>query len=318
MKEKTSLTQIAVVIMSLVGAVLIIKPSFNNTHIFAYGVGIFSALCTAFTFMAVRRLTTMKNGEHLITVECNLGTTICIVCLEPMIMNFQDFEGQGLNYLFLFIASIFSVVEQYTFTYALRYAPAVETSIYSYSSLIWNMLFGLIFFASLPNFYSSIGYVLIVAAGIILFYYNKQKLKVMAKIRRMAHEEYRRKRAAKQMATAQAIQEAAQTVTPEPTNVATHVSAFAPTPITVPATASSAENPHLVVDLTQVTTSPANEVDFSVELPPDMQTPQPEQTEQNAQTAQAEQKLQPEQEEQTEATATSTSAEKKIMKKMMD
>ncbi|RIY37151.1 hypothetical protein CKF58_05205 [Psittacicella hinzii] len=204
LKERTSITQFGVVVVSLFGAMLIIKPSFNNPHIGAYFIGLIGTLSSAITYIAVRRLTTQKNGEHPLTVECHLATLIVLICLWPALYYFQGFAGQLKYYIYLIIASLLSVAGQYTFTFALKYAPAVEISVYSYSSLLWNCIYGFIFFATIPDSLSQIGYFLIVVSGITLFFYNKRRLKILSNIRRMLHENSQKRRLDKLKAQAAA------------------------------------------------------------------------------------------------------------------
>lgn len=213
LREKTSLTQFAVVVFSFVGAMIIIKPSFNNPNLGSYGIGLIGTLCSALTYISVRRLTTDKNGEHPLTIECILGTMIVLVSIVPTIYYHTGFTGKEMAYLYLLIASLLSVVGQYTFTFALKFAPAVDISVYSYSSLLWNCIYGVIFFATIPDVLSITGYVMIVAAGVGLFFYNKRRLKVISAIRKMLHEEAAKRKAAAQ-AAAQATQATAQTTTP--------------------------------------------------------------------------------------------------------
>ncbi|RIY37543.1 DMT family transporter [Psittacicella gerlachiana] len=198
LKEKTSITQFTVVVVSLFGAIFIIKPNFNNPHLFSYFVGLLGTLSLALTYIAVRKLTTNRDGEHPLTIECCLALTIVITTILPTVYYFQGFTGQGKYYALLILAALLSVIGQYTFTFAFKYAPSVEISVYGYSSLLWNCLFGFVFFATIPDMFSVIGYVAIVASGVYLFFYNKRRLKVISNIRKMLKAEAQARKLAKQ------------------------------------------------------------------------------------------------------------------------
>ncbi|RIY33649.1 hypothetical protein CJP74_01280 [Psittacicella melopsittaci] len=209
--EKTSITQFTVVIVSLLGAIFIIKPNFNNPNLLSYLIGLGGTLALALTYISVRKLTTTNNGEHPLTIECCLALTIVITTILPTLYYFQGFSGQGKYYFLLVLAALLSVIGQYTFTFAFKYAPSVEISVYGYSSLLWNCLFGFVFFATIPDVYSVIGYLAIVASGIYLFFYNKRRLKVLSSIRKMlkaeAQARKRKEQEQKQKQKSQAQQE---------------------------------------------------------------------------------------------------------------
>lgn len=178
LKEKVTVTQIIIVVISLIAVVLIIKPSFDNPNILAYIIGLTGTLLVSIAYMCIRYLTTKEKGEHPATIMFHLSCFIIITMIYPTIKNFQGFEGAGLFYLWLILSSICSAVGQFALTYSFKYAPAKEISVYSYTSLIWNFVLGYIIFMSLPDFISVIGYVIIIGSGIYLYFYNKHQDKI--------------------------------------------------------------------------------------------------------------------------------------------
>ncbi|RIY31344.1 DMT family transporter [Psittacicella gerlachiana] len=175
LKEKVTFTQGIIVVVSLLAALLIIKPSFNNPNFFAYAIGLVGTLLVSIAYMSIRYLTTKETGEHPATIMFHLACFIIITMIYPTIKNFNGFSGSGIFYLWLILSSICSAIGQFALTYSFKFAPAKEISVYSYTSLIWNFVLGFIFFMTIPDFLSIIGYVVIVASGIYLYFYNKAR-----------------------------------------------------------------------------------------------------------------------------------------------
>ena len=60
-------------------------------------------------------------------------------------------------------------------TAAYTYAPAREISVYDYTQIMFSAIMGLLVFGQLPDMLSFVGYCVIIAAGVIMFLYNKRR-----------------------------------------------------------------------------------------------------------------------------------------------
>lgn len=67
------------------------------------------------------------------------------------------------------------LVGQFGVTTAYYNAPARDISVYDYSQILFSAILGYIAFRQIPDFYSLIGYVIIISMAIIVFVYNKKK-----------------------------------------------------------------------------------------------------------------------------------------------
>ena len=76
--------------------------------------------------------------------------------------------------LFLILIGVFGSLGQAFITYAYRYAPASEISIYNYSGILFSLLFGLIVLGEPVKFTSMIGGALIAAASLMVFVYSSR------------------------------------------------------------------------------------------------------------------------------------------------
>ena len=64
---------------------------------------------------------------------------------------------------------------QFGVTAAYTYAPAREISVYDYTQIMFSAIMGLLVFGQLPDMLSFVGYCVIIAAGVIMFLYNKRR-----------------------------------------------------------------------------------------------------------------------------------------------
>ena len=75
----------------------------------------------------------------------------------------------------LLFGGISAAIGQLAITRAYFYAPAKEISIYDYNQIIVSAGLGFVFLNQLPDFYSFLGYMIIFAMGIWMYFYNKNK-----------------------------------------------------------------------------------------------------------------------------------------------
>lgn len=75
----------------------------------------------------------------------------------------------------LLLAGLSAAGGQFSITAAYTYAPAREISVYDYTQIIFASGLGFIVFADIPDIYSVIGYVVIIAMAVVMFLYNNRK-----------------------------------------------------------------------------------------------------------------------------------------------
>ena len=85
------------------------------------------------------------------------------------------FEAFGGLAIALLGAGLAATGGQFSMTAAYCHAPAREISVYDYSQIIFSTLLGFLFLGELPDVYSVIGYVIIVAMAVLMFFYNNHK-----------------------------------------------------------------------------------------------------------------------------------------------
>ena len=79
-----------------------------------------------------------------------------------------------LQVLTLLGAGLAAAGGQFSITAAYYHAPAKEISIYDYSQIICSAVLGFVLFQQIPDRYSVLGYVIICAMALWMFFYNRR------------------------------------------------------------------------------------------------------------------------------------------------
>lgn len=177
LKEKATWVHYLVVAICIPGLALIIKPGFDNPHTHVYYIGLGGTLMVSIAYLCIRYLTTKQQGEHPATIMLHLSLVIIATMAVPAYLHHDGFSGKGLQYFYLFLASLCSAFGQIALTFSFKFAPAKEVSVYNYCSLIFNALIGFIIFGTIPDIFSVLGYSIIVGCGVFLYFYNRNLTK---------------------------------------------------------------------------------------------------------------------------------------------
>lgn len=168
LKEKLTFFQLATVIGAFVGSLFIIKPSFSGVDFLPAFVGFLGGMGAGLAYTCVRYL-----GQHGVKgpliVACFSGFS-CIVTLPFMIFDFHAMSVTQL--LCLLGAGTAAAGGQFSITAAYTHAPAKEISVYDYTQLIFTTILGFLFFGDIPDKWSFLGYVIIIAMAVLVFLYN--------------------------------------------------------------------------------------------------------------------------------------------------
>ena len=168
LKEKINLKQITMVSVAFIGALFIIKPSFN-VEVIPYLVGVLGAVGAALAYTCVRVL---GKKEDYYTIVFFFSTFSLIAILPGFI---AVYKPMGImQFMYLIFAGIFATVGQFGITLAYKYAPSKEISIFDYSNIIFSAIISFVIFGVLPDYMSIIGYVVIFGASLYMYLYNRK------------------------------------------------------------------------------------------------------------------------------------------------
>ena len=154
---------------AFIGALFIIKPSFNLQTIPAL-IGLLGGVSAAGAYTCVRAL---GNREKPNTIVFYFSFFSSIVTFPLMLGVYKPMSITQLLYLIL--AGVFASLGQFGITLAYKYAPAKEISIFDYTNIIFSAIISLVFFGVLPDLISIVGYIIIFLASFLIFNFNKKK-----------------------------------------------------------------------------------------------------------------------------------------------
>ncbi len=172
LKEKLKLYQALILMGAFVGVIFVVKPTFSNTALFPALCGLLGGIGAGAAYSMVRALG--KRGEKGSFIVLFFSGFSCLVMIPSLIFNFKMFTP--IQLAFLLLAGLSAAGGQFSITAAYTYAPAREISIYDYSQIIFASLLGFFVFADVPDVFSIIGYVIIVAMAFVMFLYNNRRI----------------------------------------------------------------------------------------------------------------------------------------------
>ena len=171
LKEKVTPFQVGAVITAFIGALFIIKPSFENISLVPALIGFIGGMGAGAAYTAVRHLG--QRGEKGPFIVFFFSAFSCVVTLPYLIFNYHHMSLWQL--VCLLLAGLSASGGQFSITAAYCCAPAKEISVYDYSQVVFSAVLGYFIFNQLPDGYSFIGYFLIIATAVIMFLYNRKR-----------------------------------------------------------------------------------------------------------------------------------------------
>lgn len=172
LKEKFFKVQLLPIILVFLGALLVIKPSFNLSVVPAL-IGFCSAIFAGAAYTLIRKLKDYENPN----VISFFFPVFCIIVIFPMMVISGYVQPNFKQWVFLIGSGIFATLGQVCMTYSYKYAQANEVSIYQYLSILFSTLIGIIFIGEIPDIYSFLGGVFIVGAAILNYYISNKVIK---------------------------------------------------------------------------------------------------------------------------------------------
>lgn len=168
LKEKINSKQLIAVMTAFIGAMFIIKPSFSFEIIPAL-IGTLGGICAAAAYTCVRALGGKEKPD---TIVFYFSFFSSLVTLPLMLISYKTMSLVQLSYLIM--AGVFASLGQFGITFAYKYAPAKEISIFDYSNIVFSAIISLVLFGVLPDIISVAGYVIIFGASFYMFIFNKR------------------------------------------------------------------------------------------------------------------------------------------------
>lgn len=155
------------VLAAFIGAVFVVHPTAGLAS-FPALVGIFSGLCAGTAYVFVRKLGI--HGERGPVIVCFFSVFSTVILCPLMIAGYKPMSMYQI--IMLILCGFSAAGGQFFITAAYTHAPAKEISVFDYSQVIFAAMWGFLIFKELPDIFSIIGYIIIIATAIVRWYYG--------------------------------------------------------------------------------------------------------------------------------------------------
>ena len=171
LKERVTVTQALLVAGAFAGSLFVIRPTFSNMDLLPSLIGLAGGLGAGAAYTFVRKLS--LRGEKGPLIVCFFSAFSCLVTLPFLVFGFHPMGG--MQVLMLLLAGLAAAGGQFGITAAYSHAPAREISVYDYSQIIFSALLGFFIFGQIPDILSWLGYLIICAMAVLMFFYNLKR-----------------------------------------------------------------------------------------------------------------------------------------------
>lgn len=172
LREKLLPMQALAVLTAFAGSLLIVKPSLDFSDFSASLAGLYGGIAAGAAYAMVRLLG--QRGVNKTFIVLFFSAFSCLCMLPFLLFDYHPMTIWQL--LALLGAGCAGAGGQFTITAAYCCAPAREISVYDYSQLVFATVLGLVFFREMPDGWSFLGYAIILAAAVGMFWYNNHVL----------------------------------------------------------------------------------------------------------------------------------------------
>ena len=171
LSDNINIVRVLAILIGFLGVVISAEP---------FGTNIVSILGVVFVFLgafciAITHLITRKYNYLTSSYSAAFFSMVVSVLVFLFSINFH-FEYMTLSDLLLsMLGGVFAGLGISAVIYGSRTLPSSVFGLTSYVQIIFGVLLGWIIFRQLPTFYNYIGITIVIAAGFILFYFDKSE-----------------------------------------------------------------------------------------------------------------------------------------------
>ena len=170
LKEKANKIEWLAVIVAFIGALFIIKPSFQMEFIYAL-IGLLGGMLAGLAYTYIRKLG--KSGERGPVIVLVFSLFSCIVTAPFLIVGYEPMTMKQL--LCLLMAGVSATGGQFCITAAYTKAPAKDISVFDYFQILFAAILGFLFLEQMPDWLSFIGYIIIIGSAVFKWWYIKNR-----------------------------------------------------------------------------------------------------------------------------------------------
>ena len=175
LKEKLTTGKIFIVLLGFLGVLIITRPGLGVIHPASLLI-IFANLFFGIYQMVSKYLDKVSNEASTLFFTTMFGLIVSSIFLFLLPNNFSNLVDFDLTniLIFLFFFGLLTSLGEYCLLTAYKTATASFLTPLFYTMLIWSTLYGFVIFNELPDFFSVFGALILVGAGLMNNYINKE------------------------------------------------------------------------------------------------------------------------------------------------
>lgn len=160
--EKVGVHRWGAVVVGLIGVLVVVRPG-GATLELGHLTAMIGALASSMASVIVRRIGHEERPMVLMLYPM-MGNFFVMACAMPFVYRpvpVEHFGGFAIIAIFGFIGGM-SIIRAY------RNAAAAVVAPIQYSQIVWAMVFGILIFDELPDAYTLVGVIIIIASGVYI------------------------------------------------------------------------------------------------------------------------------------------------------
>jgi drug/metabolite transporter (DMT)-like permease len=170
LKEVANRYEWFAVAVAFLGALFVVKPSFNLEVIPAVA-GVLGGCGAGLAYTYVRKLG--QRGENGMMIVLFFSGFSTFSLLPYLIFHFTPMTLQ--QWIYLWLTGAAAAGGQVFITKAYAYAPAKEISVYDFSNVVFSAIWGILFLRQIPDWLSIIGYIIIIGTAVVKWWFSMRK-----------------------------------------------------------------------------------------------------------------------------------------------
>ncbi|WP_205042032.1 DMT family transporter [Rhodoligotrophos defluvii] len=179
--EKVGPRRWMAVVVGFIGVLIIVRPGMSGFQPAAI-ISIIAALFTALYQIATRKIAEYDSALTTMFYTAAVGAAALLPAV-PAVWVTPDAQGWAL----MMLVGAFGTIGHQLLIHAHRLAPAAVLAPFSYSQIVMMVVIGYLVFGDLPDLWTVVGGVIVVASGVYLFY-RERKVKGRAVESSIGHD----------------------------------------------------------------------------------------------------------------------------------
>ena len=175
LKEKLTIGKISIVLLGFLGVLIITRPGLGVIHPASLLIIIANLFFGIYQIVS-KYLDKISNEASTLFFTTMFGLIVSSIFLFILPINFSNLVDFDLTniLIFLFFFGLLTSLGEYCLLTAYKTATASFLTPLFYTMLIWSTFYGFIIFNELPDFFSVFGALILVGAGLMNNYINKE------------------------------------------------------------------------------------------------------------------------------------------------